>query len=103
MSQKQLAGLIAGGAIVILLGILVYQNFRSSDMIGENLGSDPMMAMPEEKPVPENVDDIALEIESETALDTAALNEELAAENAEIESDTQSFNNLSESYDPNSF
>lgn len=103
MMRSQAVGIAAGGAVILLLAVLVYQNFSGQGMMSEEQAVPVVAEAPAEKPVPDNIDDIALEIESETALDTSALDEEVTAENAELEGDSQTLNELSESYDTNSF
>ncbi len=53
------------------------------------------------KPIPTTPSGIVDEIEGEAALDAAALDAEIDAETAEIQKDSESLNNLSQSYDEN--
>lgn len=103
MMRNQAVGIAAGGAVILLLAVLVYHNFSGQGMMSDEQAAPMAAAVPAEKPVPDNIDDIALEIENETALDTSALDEEATAESAELQGDDQTLNALSESYDTNSF
>ncbi|MEK9174012.1 MAG: hypothetical protein AAB845_01980 [Patescibacteria group bacterium] len=96
--QKMLLGALSA---VVVLAILVfvyqYQDNKSADTMMPKLKQAEAP-----KPIPTTVDGIADEIESEAALDEAALEAEVTAETAEVKVDSQTLNNLSESYDENS-
>jgi hypothetical protein len=99
--QKILLGALSA---VIVLAVLVFvyqqQNQESADTM-----TPKMMKQVEDnkpKPIPTTVDGVTAEIEGEATLDEAALNEEVTAETGEVQEDSKTLNNLSESYDANS-
>lgn len=83
--------------------IFVYQRMvKTSDMESDLETPQAMMEKKEApKPIPTTPSGVADEIESEAALDAQALDAEIEAETAEIQRDSESLNNLSQSYDEN--
>ncbi len=96
-NQKILAGAVM---VVVLIGLIfVYQNAAEDKT--PSYGTNVAPASPE--PVPRSVDGITDAIIDETMADQAALDREAAGEDAEIQKDSQSVNDLSNSYDENSY
>lgn len=97
--QKILLGALSA---VIVLAVLVFayqhQSMKNADIMMPTV----MKKTETPKPIPTTVDGITAEIENEASLDEAALEAEVTAETGEIQEDSQTLNNLSESYDENS-
>jgi uncharacterized protein YukJ len=97
--QKILLGVLS--AVVVLAAlvfVLQHQNAKNADTMMNN----KMKQAEAPKPLPTTVDGVAAEIESEAKLDEAALDAEVTAETEEIQTDSETLNNLSESYDEKS-
>ena len=97
--QKMLLGALS--AVVVLAALVFvyqYQSMKNADTMMPTM----IQKTKTPKPIPTTVDGVAAEIESEATLDEAALNAEVTAETQEIQVDSQTLNNLSESYDENS-
>jgi hypothetical protein len=100
--QKILLGVLSGVLTVAVL-IFAYQRMmRSTDTEAD---IQTPQAMTEKKaapkPIPTTPSGVADEIESEAALDDAAIEAEINAETGEVQKDSESLNNLSQSYDEN--
>lgn len=106
MTQKQMLGVVGGVVLTVFVLVFVYQQYA-----GE---STPVSSTPSQKkvttettresvmvPVPETIDDIALSIESESAFDLSALDDEETGALDEVNQDSESVNNLGTSYDEN--
>lgn len=96
-NQKILIGAVA---VIILIGLVfLYRNAaEESAPYGMESASDPAP-----KAVPENVDGITDAIISETMADQEALDREVAGEDAQIQEDSRSVNDLGDAYDENSY
>ncbi len=97
--QKMLLGALSA---VIVLAALVFVYQRQSMKDADTMMPNMMKKTEAPKPIPTTVDGVTAEIESEATLDEAALEAEVTAETGEIEEDSKTLNNLSESYDENS-
>jgi len=99
--QKMLLGALSA---VVVLAVLVFvyqqQNKKNADTMMPSMMKQA--EEPKPKPLPTTVDGVTAEIESEATLDEEALNEEVTAETGEVQEDSKTLNNLSESYDENS-
>ncbi len=100
--QKILIGVLSGVLTVSVI-IFAYQRMMKSDDTESGLEVPQAMMEKKEapKPIPTTPSGIVDEIEGEAALDAAALDAEIDAETAEIQKDSESLNNLSQSYDEN--
>ena len=100
--QKILIGVLSGVLTVSVI-IFAYQRMmKSADTESDLQAPQAMMEKKEApKPIPTTPSGIVDEIEGEAALDAAALDAEIDAETAEIQKDSESLNNLSQSYDEN--
>lgn len=107
MTQKQMLGVVGGVVLTVFVLVFVYQQYA-----GESASS--VSSTPSQKkvttettresvmvPVPETIDDIALSIESESAFDLSALDDEETGALDEVNQDSESVNNLGTSYDEN--
>jgi hypothetical protein len=97
--QKILLGSLSA---VIVLAVLVFVYQKQMEKNADTMMPKMMQETEKPKPIPTTVDGVADEIESEAALDEAALDAEIEGETAEVQADSQTLNNLSESYDENS-
>ena len=106
MTKNQTTGVAIAVFAIIAAGALIYRQFADDgrDAMTQRAMDKEAAEAPtaETKPVPENIDGITQEIESETMIEAEAFDEESSDTEAEIQSDTQSVNDLSESYDENS-
>lgn len=102
MTQKQIFGVVLGVALAIVVCVFVYRQYTGDTAM--NTGSTQKKMMTEKKvaPVPDTIDGVVGSIESESTIDTAALDEEEAGSLSEVEADSESVNNLGTSYDENS-
>jgi hypothetical protein len=100
--QKILIGVLSGVLTVSVI-IFAYQRMMKSTDTESDLEVPQAMMEKKEapKPIPTTPSGIVDEIEGEAALDAAALDAEIDAETAEIQKDSESLNNLSQSYDEN--
>ena len=100
--QKILIGVLSG---VLTVSVLIFAYQRMMNSTDTDTGIETPQAMMEKKeapkPIPTTPSGIVDEIEGEAALDAAALDAEIDAETAEIQKDSESLNNLSQSYDEN--
>lgn len=97
-NQKILAIVIA---LIVIGGVaFLYQNANQKSAPTYGTANTPA-ALPE--PLPKNVDGITDAIISETMADQAALDQEAAGEDAQIQEDSQSVNDLGNAYDENSY
>ncbi len=97
--QKMLLGALSA---VIVLAALVFVYQHQSMKNADTMIPTMMKKTETPKPIPTTVDGITAEIESEARLDEAALEAEVTAETGEVQEDSETLNNLSESYDENS-
>lgn len=119
MKQKQFLGVALGLVVLIVVITVVFQLFvvkRAPQQAaittqGANTSTpssrklDPAeeaKKMGTTDPIPESIDDIAGSIQSESALDLTALDEEEAGSLDEITKDSDSVTNLGTSYDEKS-
>lgn len=100
--QKILIGVLSGVLTVSVL-IFAYQRMMNSTDTDTDIETPQAMMEKKEapKPIPTTPSGIVDEIEGEAALDAAALDAEIDAETAEIQKESESLNNLSQSYDEN--
>jgi hypothetical protein len=100
--QKILIGVLSG---VLTVSVLIFAYQRMMNSTDTDTGIETPQAMMEKKeapkPIPTTPSGIVDEIEGEAALDAAALDAEIDAETAEIQKESESLNNLSQSYDEN--
>lgn len=96
-NQKILAVVIA----LIVIGGVVALSLSGSKNSVPSYGTTNTSAP--SQPLPKNVDGITDAIIDETLADQAALDREAAGEDAEIQKDSQSVNDLGNSYDENSY
>lgn len=96
-NQKILVGVIA---LVFIVGLIFL--YRNAAEESASYGMQDAPASPQE-PVPESVDEITDAIIQETMADQAALDREAAGEDAQIQEDSQSVNDLGNAYDENSY
>lgn len=114
MTQKQIFGVVTAAVAVVVASVFIYWQFTSERTISGtgqtmilNTTSSEKMKTPvigvEDVvvPVPDTIDGIAAGIESETALDLSALDDEEAGSLNEITADSDSVTNLGTSYDEN--
>lgn len=104
MTQKQIFGVIVGVALVIVVGTVVYRQYTGDTAMntGNTTSQKKMGTEKKATPVPDTVDGVVGSIESETVVDTEAMNEEEAGTLGEVDVDSESVNNLGTSYDENS-
>lgn len=107
MTQKQVLGMVVGGALVVLVSVFVYRQYTQNGSVYGNQTPDTVEPTMNRKdtmvPVPEKLDDITAMITEESADDFSALDEEAAGAAEEIDADSDSVNNFGTSYDENSF
>jgi ABC-type metal ion transport system substrate-binding protein len=111
MTQKQTIIVAVAVVAIVAVSVFVYRQYaggRSESMSStiqteKSVTATPRVVVPVEQTVPSNVDDISTAIIDESLADTAALDAEEQGELSEIENDSESVNNLSTSYDENSF
>jgi hypothetical protein len=100
--QKILIGVLSG---VLTVSVLIFAYQRMMNSTDTDTGIETPQAMMEKKeapkPIPTTPSGIVDEIEGEAALDATALDAEIDAETAEIQKESESLNNLSQSYDEN--
>ena len=101
MTQKQTIIAVLVVAAAILLFVLMYQ-YQSQDKASAPAASQTR-SIEEGAPVPESVDDITEAIVEEAALDQEVLAAEEAEESAELQSQTNTINDLGNAYDENSY
>jgi len=111
MTNKQIFAVVGGVAAVVAVCAFVYQQFTissSKQQTNSMIRSEDQTMKPSDKtgnrrqvmvPVPDTIDGIAADIESETTLDMLALDEEVAGETSIFNEDSASINNLGTSYD----
>ncbi len=102
MTQKQMFGVVVGVALAIVVCVFVYRQYTGDTRMNTRSTTTQTKVTEKKAPVPETVDGVVDSIESETALDTAALDEEEAGTLGEVDADSESVNNLGTSYDENS-
>ncbi len=100
--QKILIGTLSGILTISIL-IFVYQRIMKNTEMSVDL---PSAQVNTEKanapaPIPTTPGSITDEIESEAALDDKAIEAEINAETSDVQADSESLNNLSQSYDEN--
>lgn len=106
MTQKQIFGIVIGVALVAVVCAFVYRQFSPADMAQQPTSSDAntkQEASGEPNPSAYTVTGIEASIVSESAADAAALEEEENGTLQEFDQDSESINNLGNSYDENSF
>lgn len=100
--QKILIGTLSGILTISVL-IFVYQRIMKDSDTAVDLS--PAQAGMETKaiakPLPTTPSAVADEIESQAALDDAAIEAEVNAETSDVQEDSESLNSLSQSYDEN--
>lgn len=107
MTQKQMASVLIGSVLMILLGVFVYMQFTAETQKqsqNDSTGSTNNVMKTDSKKVesvPESIDAITESIFVESTVDTSALNAEAEGEAAELDEDNESVNNLENSYDEN--
>lgn len=106
MPTKHIFGVALGIIGIGLLFAFVYLDDPSTpDTIPLPMTESPKTQVSERQqkaPVPETIDAISESIQDETAADLSALDEEEEGEVEDIETDSDSINNLGTSYDENS-
>ncbi len=105
MNQKQIT-LAVSALVIVALGIFVIFSFYNSEEVtpgNTNTNTTERKTGESAEPVPESVDGITAEIMMEAETDQQALAEEQAGENTAINEDSQSVNDLGNSYDENSY
>lgn len=104
MTQKQIFGLVVSVAVAALGFAFVYRQHAAPSAL-RNASEKKMDVATKEKdvvaPVPDTIDGVTADIESESALDLSALDDEEAGSMSEIDADSDSVNNLGTSYDEN--
>jgi len=106
MTQKQIFGIVIGIALVAVVCAFVYRQFTPADMMSQQSPSDTgtkEVTSDEPNPSAYTVTGIEASIVSESAADAAALEEEENGTLQEFDQDSESINNLGNSYDENSF
>lgn len=97
--QKALLGVLSG-VIVLAALVFVYKHMNKDEA-----SPTETKTMTEKKeaprPIPNTIEGVTAEIESQAALDESSFSEEAAAEEAEIKADSETLNKLSETYDEN--
>lgn len=100
-------------AVAVLAFVLVYRQFtmpergvanpvtQTAPMKKQTMPSGASQT-PVQNPEPKNIDEVAANIEAQAAADGSALDDEEAGEMSDIESDSESVNDLGNSYDENS-
>ena len=111
MTQKQIFGAVAGVAIVALAFVFVYQQFVGSNGVTTTTVSDTASLQKQAAttdsqkkapaPIPDTIDGIAENIESESSDDLSALDAEETGSLDEVNQDGNSVNNLGTAYDEN--
>lgn len=106
MTQKQTFGVMIGVAAIVLVCSIVYRQFGES-VPEKGTPGNPIMKQETGSssaavPVPESIDGIAESIVSQSDDDAAAFDEEETGALEELETDSDSVNNLGTSYDANS-
>ena len=107
MTQKQMVAAILGVGIMVLALVVVARTIgektaMNGSINNTNVAIEKMASTDTEKAVvPNTVESIAADIESETALDVSALDDEESSETASVDEDSDSVNNLGTSYDEN--
>lgn len=102
-------------AVAALAFVLVYRQFTMPEkgmgtsvpqqgvmMKKQGAPSDMPQTAPVQNPEPKSIDDITANIEAQAAADGSALDDEESGEMSDIESDSQTINDLGEAYDENS-
>ncbi len=117
MKQKQFLGVALGLVVLIVVITALFQFFVVKRAPGQMTANTISTQAPEKKetttkgilpdanaplPVPESVDGIVGSIQSESALDLTALDEEESGSLDEITKDSDSVTNLGTSYDEKS-
>jgi hypothetical protein len=98
--QKVLLGVLSG-VITLAVLIFVYQQMSKEEPVPMEMSViKPEQEMP--RPIPETIEGVTDEIAAQAVEDEAMFNAEVAAEEAEMQADSETLNNLSESYDENS-
>ena len=118
MSQKLILIVVLGVAVAVILMVVVYRQLgtpvsqmpaepmpRSGPQAGtSSRGMESSASAPSSSGAqPASANDIVKDIERDVASDSAALDVEEAGELSDIESDSQSVNDLGKAYDENSF
>lgn len=112
MTRKQIFGTAVGIAVVLVVYVFVYQQFAdttkqtesmtaTSEKMSASEQADGSAMVSESASVPDTVDGITASIESETALDLSALDDEETAAMSNVNQDSDSVTNLGTSYDEN--
>lgn len=104
MTKKQILAVVGGIGVVIVVCAFVYQQFNfspSEQQANPIIRSEEQSAKQVMVPVPDTIDSISTDIESETTLDMSALDEEVTSETNGINEDSASVNNFETSYDEN--
>jgi uncharacterized protein YaiI (UPF0178 family) len=93
--QKILLGVLSG---VVTLAVLVfaYQYLMNKEVTNTESNKTEQAVV-----VPNTIEGVSEEIESQTTIDDVAIEAEISAETAAIEEDVKTLNNLSRSYDEN--
>ncbi len=112
MTNKQILATVVGVGVIIIFSAFVYRQFltQSQTAFQQQQNKNAMQpvseGMPQPAPMvplPDTIDGITADIESETTLDLSAMDEESAGEESVLNEDSQSVNNLGTSYDENNF
>ncbi len=105
MTQRQIVGSIVGALVLIAVFAFVYRQFTAVSVpagITEQAKVTAPAPSIQKTEEPKTIDDISKNIQDETNLDLSALDDEATGEISDIQSDSDSVNNLGTSYDENS-
>jgi hypothetical protein len=113
MTQKQIVGVVAGVAVMVLVCTLVYRQYTSdTGRTEKTVTSESSVPIPKkgatsdkgqvaEAPIPDTIEGIADSIVEESSVDFSALDEEESSSLSDVDEDSESVNNLGTSYDEN--
>ena len=102
MTQKHIIGLIVGVLVLVAVLTFVYRQFAAPVPSGQEQPKTTTSEQMKKAAEPKTIDDISQSIQDETNLDLSALDDEADGEISDIQSDSDSVNNVGTSYDENS-
>lgn len=103
MDRQKILIATLSGILTISVIIFAYQRIMKGSEEPADMSSLQTDTKEREvaKPIPTTPGSVTDEIESETAIDDAAIDAEINAEVSDVQGDSESLNNLSQSYDEN--
>lgn len=106
MTQKQTIGMIIGVLVLIGVFVFVYRQFATvttpESVVQQSKTKGPLPPERQPQEEPKTIDDISKAIQDETDADLSALDDEANGEVSDVQTDSDSVNNLGTAYDENS-